>query len=125
MLLERELKALCDLAHPNMVCLHGYCFTRTEQVLVYELAQGGTLDDLLKVQCNSHNSQYGTVECLRLQSSPVQYSTSTYRTGQYSTVQYCTAMPPWGAGAWWWQGGGRVWVHPAPKAAHPAGIRSS
>lgn len=49
-LLERELRTLCRLSHPSVLRLHGSCLTHTEQVLVYEIVEGGTLQDVIKVR---------------------------------------------------------------------------
>jgi len=49
-LLERELRTLCRLSHPRVLRLHGSCVTGSHQVLVYELVEGGTLEDTIKVR---------------------------------------------------------------------------
>ncbi|GKA20829.1 receptor like protein kinase S.2-like protein [Tanacetum coccineum] len=42
---QAEVDFLGKLSHPNIVKLCGYCYEGTELLLVYELMQGGSLDD--------------------------------------------------------------------------------
>lgn len=60
-LLERELRTLCRLSHPSVVRLHGSCITPSEQVLVYEIVEGGTLEDAIKVRHGERRWEGGTV----------------------------------------------------------------
>ncbi|KAL4324091.1 hypothetical protein GQ457_11G013930 [Hibiscus cannabinus] len=44
---ERELEAMGDIKHRNIVTLHGYCTTPHYNLLVYELMPNGSLDSFL------------------------------------------------------------------------------
>lgn len=44
---ERELKAMGDIKHRNIVTLHGYCITHHYNLLIYELMPNGSLDSFL------------------------------------------------------------------------------
>ncbi|GMJ11391.1 hypothetical protein like AT1G78530 [Hibiscus trionum] len=44
---ERELEAMGDIKHRNIITLHGYCTTPHYNLLIYELMPNGSLDSLL------------------------------------------------------------------------------
>nr|DAD33819.1 TPA_asm: hypothetical protein HUJ06_012670 [Nelumbo nucifera] len=44
---ERELKAMGDIKHRNIVTLHGYCTAPQFNLLIYDLMPNGSLDALL------------------------------------------------------------------------------
>lgn len=44
---ERELQAMGDIKHRNIVTLHGYCTAPRYNLLIYELMPNGSLDELL------------------------------------------------------------------------------
>ncbi|KAE8707834.1 Receptor-like serine/threonine-protein kinase [Hibiscus syriacus] len=44
---ERELEAMGDIKHRNIVTLHGYCTTPHYNLLIYELMPNGSLDSFL------------------------------------------------------------------------------
>lgn len=44
---ERELEAMADIKHRNVVTLHGYCTAPHYNLLIYELMPNGSLDDFL------------------------------------------------------------------------------
>lgn len=44
---ERELEAMGDIKHRNILTLHGYCTTPQYNLLIYELMPNGSLDTFL------------------------------------------------------------------------------
>jgi len=44
---ERELEAMGDIKHRNILALHGYCTTPQYNLLIYELMPNGSLDTFL------------------------------------------------------------------------------
>ena len=44
---ERELEAMGDIKHRNILTLHGYCTTPHYNLLIYELMPNGSLDTFL------------------------------------------------------------------------------
>lgn len=44
---ERELEAMGDIKHRNIVTLHGYCTSPRYNLLIYELMPNGSLDAVL------------------------------------------------------------------------------
>ncbi|XP_030461055.1 receptor-like serine/threonine-protein kinase At1g78530 [Syzygium oleosum] len=44
---ERELEAMGDIKHRNIVTLHGYCTTHSYNLLIYEFMPNGSLDGVL------------------------------------------------------------------------------
>ncbi|XP_010275524.1 PREDICTED: receptor-like serine/threonine-protein kinase At1g78530 [Nelumbo nucifera] len=49
---ERELKAMGDIKHRNIVTLHGYCTAPQFNLLIYDLMPNGSLDALLHRRSN-------------------------------------------------------------------------
>lgn len=49
---ERELEAMGDIKHRNIVVLHGYCMTAQYNLLIYELMPNGSLDAMLHGKSN-------------------------------------------------------------------------
>ncbi|KAK9266840.1 hypothetical protein L1049_001611 [Liquidambar formosana] len=52
---ERELKALGDIKHRNIVTLHGYFTSPQYNLLIYELMPNGSLDGLLHGKSSNNN----------------------------------------------------------------------
>lgn len=48
---ERELEAMGNIKHRNIVTLHGYYTAPHYNLLIYELMPNGNLDQLLEVSC--------------------------------------------------------------------------
>lgn len=48
---ERELEAMGDIKHRNIVTLHGYYSTTQYNLLIYELMTNGSLDEALHGIC--------------------------------------------------------------------------
>lgn len=53
---ERELEAMGDIKHRNIVTLHGYCTAPHYNLLIYELMPNGNLDAFLHGMEFSHVS---------------------------------------------------------------------
>ncbi|XP_031116521.1 receptor-like serine/threonine-protein kinase At1g78530 [Ipomoea triloba] len=50
---EREVEAMADIKHRNIVTLHGYYTTPHYNLLIYELMPNGSLDKLLHGKCSN------------------------------------------------------------------------
>ncbi|KAK8591491.1 hypothetical protein V6N13_031533 [Hibiscus sabdariffa] len=55
---ERELEAMRDIKHRNIVTLHGYCTTPHYNLLVYELMPNGSLDSFLHGRATAKGDVY-------------------------------------------------------------------
>jgi hypothetical protein len=44
---EAEVKAIAQVRHPNIVCLHSYSWTVDEKLLIYEYLSNGSLETAL------------------------------------------------------------------------------
>jgi hypothetical protein len=44
---EAEVKAIAQVRHPNIVCLHSYSWTVSEKLLIYEYLSNGSLETAL------------------------------------------------------------------------------
>ncbi|KAH7658357.1 Non-specific serine/threonine protein kinase protein [Dioscorea alata] len=52
---ERELEAMGDIKHRNIVVLHGYCMAAQYNLLIYELMPNGSLDAMLHGKLSGEN----------------------------------------------------------------------